>query len=39
MLNNCDIRYMITRDQWFDRTINVQSPQPQAADKGYEQTV
>ena len=39
MLNNCDIRNKIERDQWFYRTGNYQSCHQQAEYKGYEQTV
>ena len=39
MLNNFEIKYMIARDQWFERTVNVQSYHKQAKEKGYEQTV
>ena len=39
MLNNCDIRNIISRYQWFYRKVNVQSHHQQASDKGYEQTM
>ena len=39
MLNNCEIKCTIERDQWFDSTGNVQSFHQQEKNKGYEQTV
>ena len=39
MLNNCDIRNIIARYQWFNRTVNVHSHHQQAAYKWDEQTV
>ena len=39
MLNKCQIKYTIARDQWFDRTGNMQSRHQQSKYKGYESTV
>ena len=39
MLNNCDIRDAISRDQWFDITVDVHSRHQQSAYKGDEKTV
>ena len=39
MLNNSDIRDMISREQWFDRIVNLNGRRQQAADKGDEQTL
>ena len=39
MLNIYDIKYMIARGQWFDRTRNGQSYHQKAKDKGEEQKV
>ena len=39
MLNNCEIRDTIERDQWFDRTVNVHSHQQQSTYKGGGKTV
>ena len=39
MLNNCEIKDMIARYQWFGRTGNLQSCRQQAKYKGYEQEV
>ena len=39
MSNNFQIKYTIARDQWFDRTGNMQSCHQQSKYKGYESTV
>ena len=39
MLNNCEIRNTIVRDQWFDRTGNLHIHLQQPSEKEYEQTV
>ena len=38
MLNHCDLRDMIARDQWFGRTLNFHSHHQQSVDKWDEQT-
>ena len=39
MLNNCEIKDVIAKDQWFYSTGNEHSNHQQAAEKGYEQIV